>query len=238
MKKTIAIASLFVLALGSSFAATAKAPQHTLNVGKPVSGGIQTIHVSSAKALKMNNSTLAAWHAKNSLTAATNQTLLNNRKGANFRNGTIDTIPYFDNWFITGSRNSVYTYSMVGHSPKVGGTTTINTLFLPVRIDLLDNNGNTVYSFDPTNGGACSADPTSVVGLTANSPLFNSASYGGPSPQTGQYDDANQRVTFRNSMAANWHTVQNLQNADCLSHGYWGIGVYPSSWVTYVDNNN
>ena len=39
-------------------------------------------------------------------------------------------------------------------------------------------------------------------------------------------------------LVARWHTVQNLQNADCSSHGYWGIGVYPNSWATYVDSNN
>ncbi|GAC1653157.1 MAG: hypothetical protein NVS9B15_13790 [Acidobacteriaceae bacterium] len=164
--------------------------------------------------------------------------LLNARKGANFRNGTVDTIPYFDNWFITGSRNSVYTYSMIGHNPKAGGTTTFIALMLPVSLYLNDALGNPVYVLDATNGGACSADPTSVAGRVANSPIFNTASYGGPSPQTGQYDDANQRVTFRNSMSPSWHTVQNLQNADCSSHGYWQVGLPPGTWAELVDNNN
>ena len=231
MKKTIAIATLLTLALGSSFAATRTAPVvHRLTAKANGPAVVQRIPLSS---VKMNNNNLASWHAKNGLSAAMNTKMINARKGASFRNGTVDTIPYFDNWFITGTRNSVYTYSMVGHNPKAGGTTSFNTLMLPVEFRLFDAAGNMKYDLDPTNGGACSTDPTSVAGRVTNSPIFNSASYGGPSPQTGQYTDANQRVTFRNSMAASWHTVQNLQNSDCGSHGYWIVDLPAGTWAEY-----
>src|SRR5512135_1403542 len=63
-------------------------------------------------------SSMAQFKAQNHLSYAVNSKILNAAKlvkTGSFVNGTIDTVPYFSSWFITGSRNSVYPYSMVGH---------------------------------------------------------------------------------------------------------------------------
>ena len=127
---------------------------------------------------------VAAWKAQNHLTTTTNQRLVREKAGVGggfgrpgYKNGTMDTVPYFNSWFITGGRNSVYTYSMVGKSPKAGGTTLIENRILPLFIALLDERGNVLYSFDPTGSFLCGAG--SDVNLTVQSPLYDASTRAG-----------------------------------------------------------
>ncbi len=80
-----------------------------------------------------------------------NQKLATAQKGATYKNcAGIITIPCFSSWFVTGYRNSVYTYTMVGHSPTAGGTTTIPTQVIPLETWLVGPDNTTVmYDFDP-----------------------------------------------------------------------------------------
>src|SRR6516225_11290799 len=112
--------------------------------GKPIPPG-------SIKFLGPDNHSLASYKAQNHLSAATNQLIKNTAlKAPAFHNGTaLNTIPYFQNWFITGTRNSVYPYSMVGQSPPAGGTTGINNQIIPL-ITVLVQSGVGLYVFDPT----------------------------------------------------------------------------------------
>src|SRR6266850_1395620 len=190
---------------------------------------------------------VAAWKAQNHLTATMNQLLVREKSGAGgglgwrgYKNGTVDTLPYFNSWFITGGRNSVYTYSMAGKSPKAGGTTLIENRILPLFIVLLDGNDNALYTFDPTGGFSCGAG--SDVNLTVQSPLYDaSTTYPGGAglpADTGQLVDTNQRAEFHDVRTADWHTLLNVpQNGDCAVSIY-GVGLDPSAWAYLVDQNN
>ncbi|MBV9670742.1 MAG: hypothetical protein JOZ43_07280, partial [Acidobacteriales bacterium] len=150
MKRFATVLSAMTLAWGS-VSGFASGPAHNITPSNvPAAANIRQISLSS---YNVHDTNLVPFHAKNTLSANTNNTLLAERKGANFKNGTLDTIPYFNNWFITGTRNSVYTYSMVGHSPKAGGTTSFNVLALPIKYLLIDNSGNVIYDLDPTDNG-------------------------------------------------------------------------------------
>lgn len=142
--------------------------------------------------------------AQNRLSSTMNAFLIKEKSGASYRNGTVNTIPYFDSWFITGGgHNSIYTYSIVGHSPKTGGTTTVNNQIIPL-ITALSFRGQIIYTFDPT----ANTDGDTDVNLLAQSPLYNaSTTYPGPPADTGQMLDTLQRAQYNGVRAANWHTV-------------------------------
>jgi hypothetical protein len=157
--------------------------------------------------VKYDDYHLASLKAQNHLTAAQNSSFgrfgLMARKGS-YINGTGNTIPYFGSWYITGARNSIYPFSMVGHSPSAGGTTGINNQLIPL-VTVLQIGGQTVATFDPTVNN----DPQGTdMSLIAQSPLYDATTtYPGPPAETGQFDDSHQRVSFRATAAANWHTV-------------------------------
>jgi hypothetical protein len=149
--------------------------------------------------------TLQPYKAQNHLSAAMNQQLTKEKSAAGgtfaapgVKNGTVDTIPYFNSWFVTNTRNSVYTYSMIGHSPTAGGTTTINNLLIPLVLILTDSLGNPLYIFDPTGGGSCGAG--SDISVTEESPIYDaSTTYpggGGLPADTGQFADTQMRAQF------------------------------------------
>jgi len=196
------LCSLTILALSltavGSFAKTIKVVPKTTS-GKPIPKGF-------VKWQGHDPSSLAQFKAQNHLSYAMNSKLkavaLMAPKGK-YVKGTIDTLPYFSSWFITGSRNSIYPYSMVGGSPSAGGTTSVNTQLIPL-ISVLLYNGSEVAVYDPTVANDPEGDDVSLV---AQSPLFDaSTTYPGPPPQTGQFDDTLMRTTFRATAAANWHT--------------------------------
>jgi hypothetical protein len=215
-------------------AATKKRITIKAGKGSNTSGQIQRIRVGS----EATNSKLFQFKAQNHLSYATNQKVLNAAKMAkngNFVNGTINTVPYFQSWFLTGSRNSIYGYSMVGHSPAAGGTTTIGNLILPLEVQLTDANGNVLYDFTPVfvNNDPQGDDTT----LFKQSPLFVSSTYNGV---TGQIVDTAQKVEF-NKVGSNWHTplaapVSTLDNPN-FPHWY-SAALDPTAWAYLVDQNN
>jgi hypothetical protein len=168
---------------------------------------------------------LANFKAQNHLSYAVNQNIKSaglKVGNAGFINGPIDTVPYFQSWFITGSRNSVYPYSMVGHSPKAGGTTTINTQLIPL-ITVLLTGGSEVAVYDPTISNDPEGDDVSLV---RQSPLFDATTtYPGPPSETGQFADGHQRVSFRASAAANWHTRLTPTSSGIV-------------WIQFLESNN
>ena len=151
---------------------------------------------------------MSQFKAQNHLSYAMNQKIQQASGKApknGFINGTIDTIPYFSSWFITGSRNSIYPYSMAGHSPSAGGATTVPTEIIPL-ISELDLAGIPVFVFDPSGVLVPPADQDSDANLLAESPLYDATTtYPGPPADTGQIVDTAQRVAFRATRKANWH---------------------------------
>ena len=200
MRKLVCSLTLSALALTAvgGFAATKAKVYKTVpktTSGKP----IPTI-----QGAKFDPHTLSQFKAQNHLSYATNQKILANAgkaKKNSFINGTGNTIPYFQGWFITGSRNSIYPYAMVGQSPTNGGTTTIATQNIPL-ITVLLYNGNTVAVYDPT----VATDPQGDdMTLLAQSPIYDATTtYPGPPADTGQLNDTMQRVSFHTY--GNWHT--------------------------------
>ncbi len=152
-------------------------------------------------------SSLAQFKAQNHLSPAVNSKIkaagLMAPKGK-YVKGTIDTIPYFSSWFITGARNSIYPFSMVGGSPAAGGTTTVNNQIIPL-VTVLEVGGVPVATYDPTVAN----DPQgSDISLLEQSPLYDATTtYPGPPPQKGQIIDTAQRTEYSAVAAANWHTV-------------------------------
>jgi hypothetical protein len=93
-------------------------------------------------------------------------------------------------WF-TGYRNSVYSYSMVGHSPKAGGTTGIPNEVIPLELQLIGPDNKTViYDQDPS---APQDLGLSDVSLLTQGPLWNDTTTypggGGLPADTGQFVD-------------------------------------------------
>jgi hypothetical protein len=195
--------------------------------GAPIPAG-------SIKLLGPDNHGLVKLKAQNHLSSALNLKLLRERSGTGgsssdpgIKNGAVDTIPYFNSWFITGTRNSVYTYSMVGHSPSVGGTTGINNQVIPLVTVLLVG-GVPVFTFDPTVAN----DPQGTdVQLFALSPLYDATTTypgnGGSLPaDTGQVLDTAQRAEFSTVRTADWHTRLNPP----ISSGI--------VWIQFLEFNN
>jgi len=143
--------------------------------------------------------------AVNKLSPAMNAKIRAQQKGS-FVNGKIDTIPYFNSYFLTGSRNSLYVYSMVGGSPTLGGTTTVPTEIVPLTSEL-DFGGVPLYIFDPSGVFVHPADQDSDVNLFAEGPIYDATTtYPGPPADTGQMLDTFHRAQFRKVRTANWHT--------------------------------
>ena len=203
MRKIAGLLSILVLTFGA--AASFAANQNVVVVKSTIKG---TPVKQVLKAQKEPGS-LTKFKAQNKLSAATNNALIKEKAGANFKNGTQSTIPYFNSWFITGYRNSVYTYSMVGHSPKAGGTTGIDNELIPLITELFDADGNLAFVFDPTINN----DPEGNDGdLMKQSPIYVNTSYpasGGFAADTGQFGDTNLRASFTGVKKASWHSVLN-----------------------------
>ena len=196
-----------------TFAATTGFAQRIMTVPRTTSGSPITLN----GPMQYDPHSAASYKAQNKLNSSMASTLYKEKIGANFKNGSVDTIPYFDNWFITGGKNSVYTYSMVGHSPKVGGTTMVNTQLIPLVTRLADLAGNIYYIFDPTGIYVPAADQDTDANLFVQSPLFDATTnYPGPPSLTGQFNDTMQKATFNGVAAGNWHTVLKSPFTDAI----------------------
>lgn len=202
MRKIAGLLSVLTLTFGTaaSFAAEQKV------ILKPTTKGTRVTEVLMAE---REPASLAQLKAQNKLSTATNNFLVKEKQGASFKNGTASTIPYFNSWFITGYRNSVYTYSMAGHSPKAGGTTAINNELIPLITQLFDANGNLAFVFDPTVAVDTEGSDASLM---VQSPIYVDTAYpggGGFAPDTGQFADTNLRASFTGVKNAGWHTPLN-----------------------------
>jgi hypothetical protein len=239
-KALCAIASA-ALGLG---AMTASAAPRIIHITAPKggnSGGAKT-RVGVGKAV---GPSWTEYKAQNHLSAALNEELIKEKSGSGgslstpgIQNGTVDTIPYFNSWFLTGTRNSIYTYSMAGQNPRAGGTTTIQNLVIPLIILLVDQNNNPVALFDPTANQTCA--PGSDVSLAVDSPIYNAARYPGGAglpADTGQFVDTQMRAEFGAIRASNWHTMLATPNNVCSgASGHIYFAVFdPTAWVYLED---
>jgi hypothetical protein len=219
MRKLLCLLTLLALAFAAvgGFAATKAKVFKTVprtTSGKPIG----TIH-----GAKFDPHSLAQFKAQNHLSYAMNQKIKNDAlkaKKNGFVNGTINTVPYFSGWFITGSRNSIYPYPMVGQSPTNGGTTTVNTQLIPL-ITVLLIGGNTVAVYDPTIPNDPEGDDISLV---AQSPIYDATTtYPGPPADTGQLNDTMQRV--EQHTYGNWHTLLSPTSSGVV-------------WIQFLEFNN
>jgi hypothetical protein len=194
--------------VGSAFAQARKTVPPTTQ-GKPIPPG-------SIKYLGPDHHSLANFKAQNHLSNGTNYLIKSGAlKDPTFQNGTaLNTVPYFQSWFVTGTRNSIYPYSMVGQSPTAGGATVLNNQIIPL-VTVLQVGGVTIYVFDPTVANdpegaetVPSIGPGIDTGLVALSPLYDATTtYPGPPADSGQEVDTAFRASFNGVRASNWHTL-------------------------------
>ena len=108
---SLTLVALAFTAIGAFAANTLNLKTHPLKyVPRTTSGS----PVKGTGPLQYDPHSMLNWKAVNKLSPAMQQKIKAQQKGS-FVNGTIDTIAYFNSWFITGDgKNSVYVYSMVG----------------------------------------------------------------------------------------------------------------------------
>jgi hypothetical protein len=233
MRTTFGLICFLVLSFG---AVAAFAGVKTLRLQSTIKGR----PIGPIKMQGVEPHSMAALKAQNHLSTAMNQKLVKEKSSAGgsfgnpgIKNGTIDTLPYFNSWFNTGTRNSIYTYSMVGHSPKLGGTTGIHNELIPLITVLLDDpvKLNILAVFDPTFAN----DPQGTdIDLVKQSPLYDGTTTypgngGSLPPDSGQVVDTNQRAEFSRVRTADWHTLLNPPTSPStqyiqllfLSNGDW-----------------
>ena len=171
---------------------------------------------------KYDPHTMAQFKAQNHLSYAMNQKILANAgkaKRNSYINGVGNTVPYFQGWFITGSRNSIYPFATVGGIPTPGVTTTLNTQLIPL-ITVLLVGGNTVAVYDPTIPNDPQGDDMTLI---TQSPLYDATTtYPGPPAITGQVVDTAQQATYH---TLNWHTVLNPTSSGIV-------------WIQFLEFNN
>jgi hypothetical protein len=206
MRKISGLLTLLALTLGAmvAFAAPAVVVLRPTNHGTPARGRIQL--------RGPDHYSLEKFKAQNHLSAGLNNLIKLQQRGAQYHNcAGFLSIPCFNSWFITGYRSSVYTYSMVGHSPTAGGTTGIPNEVIPLEFQLIGPDGSTVlYDFDPTVPQDLGL---SDVDLETQGPIWNATTtYPGDAnlpPDTGQFVDTTIRASFNGVKMANWHTPLN-----------------------------
>jgi hypothetical protein len=230
MRRVAVLLSVLTLTFGvvasSAFAQTIrKVPPTT--TGRPIAAGF-------VKMAGPDHNSLVKLKAQNHLSSTMNMKLTREKTGLGgsmsspgIKNGTVDTLPYFNSWFITGSRNSIYTYSMVGQNPKAGGTTGINNQVIPLITELLVG-GVPVAIFDPTV--ANDAEGTDIS-LFEQSPLYDATTTypgngGSLPPDTGQITDTAQRAEFTGVRTADWHTPLNPAGSSGIV------------WIQFLEFNN
>src|SRR5664279_2963114 len=140
MRKVAGLLCILALTFGAlaSFAAT----QKVVYLKSTTHG---TAHKGAIQMKGPDHFSLNKYKAQNHLTPALNNLIAKQQRGAQYNNCSgFLSIPCFNSWFITGYRNSVYTYSMVGHSPTAGGTTGLNNELIGLELLLIGPDGSTV----------------------------------------------------------------------------------------------
>ena len=206
MRKVVALLFILALTLGalSSFAATRKVYLRSTTHGTPIKGPINR--------LGPDNHALAAYKAQNHLTPALNALIAKQQKGSQYHNCTgFLSVPCFSSWFITGTRNSIYPYSMVGQNPTAGGTTGLNNEVIGLELWLVGPDNTTVIYDQDSN--APQDLGLSDVQLEVQGPIWNATTTypggGGLPADTGQFVDTTFRASFNGVKKANWHTPLN-----------------------------
>jgi hypothetical protein len=203
------VGPIIVLAVTLAMVAGLAASQRVVVV-KSTTHGTAVRHALTMKG--PDHYSFARYKAQNHLSSQMNQLIRRQQAGAAFHNCSgFLSIPCFNSWLITGYRNSVYSYSMVGHSPKAGGTTGIPNEVIPLELFLIGPDGVTViYDQDP---GKPQDLGLSDVDLLTQGPLYNATTtypggVGLPA-DTGQFVDTTLRASFNGVKKANWHTPLN-----------------------------
>ena len=98
-----------------------------------------------------------------------------------------DTIPFWTGSFTYGG--ATYRYDMVGTDPRQGGSTTVPTEIIPLRLRFAD-------------GNVLDATPDAID--AAASPLFQAGAF---AEGATQYGDAMQRGEFWQTMATSYHVL-------------------------------
>jgi len=116
-----------------------------------------------------------------------------NRMRAAQQAGTLQTLPYWQGSFSIKGKD--YTYTILGGDPATGGSTTIPTVIVPIRLTISD------FSADGTSSVVLDATP--IVNDILNSPIFKKSDY-----ITGyqQFTDGMLRAEFPQA-AKDWHTI-------------------------------
>jgi hypothetical protein len=148
MSKLSVCTSLFVLALGSSFAFAQRA---AVTTRQPIA--VSSSYFASLKAAPKHT-------ASNKLSAATNAATQN-------ADPRIVSLPNFTSSFTYGG--TTYPYTMVGQNPKARQTTVVPTTYVPMSLyfdEFVDQNGNNI-----------TIDATAITKEIKNSPLFENSNY-------------------------------------------------------------
>lgn len=120
--------------------------------------------------------------------------LLSDEDQTALRNATAVTVPHFSGKFNYEGRT--HRYTIAGGSPQHGGTTTIPTAIVPLRL--------VFEGYTDANGRTIVLDGSSHVADVKHSPNFATADY-----SVGdhlQFADAVQIAQFYNVRRASWHT--------------------------------
>jgi chitinase len=108
--------------------------------------------------------------------------------------GTLQTLPYWQGSFSIEGKD--YHYTILGGDPTLGGTTTIPTVIVPIRL--------TISDFSEDGKTPVVLDATPIVKEILNSPIFAKSDYITGSSQ--QFTDAMLLAEFPQA-ASKWHTV-------------------------------
>lgn len=203
MRKLVCLSTLLSLILGAAtgFAASKVVLKSRVKTGTP---GGEVLYKGP------DHYSLARFKAQNHLSPAMNALIKKQQSGAQYKDCSgFLSIPCFNSWFITGYRNSVYTYSMVGHNPKAGGTTNLPNEIIPLEVQLIGPDNTTIiFDFDPTVPNDLGL---SDAQLFSQSPIYDaSTTYpggGGLAADKGQFVDTTIRASFNGVKQANWHVV-------------------------------
>jgi hypothetical protein len=136
--------------------------------------------------------------------------------------------PGFD---ANGKRNNTWITNILGTPPQAGGTTAIDAPVIPVKVLLLNADGTTAFSINPSKD----VDPT------LNSPVFSNSNYNSSPGTPTQFGDAVQRAEFFNQTSPKnppWHTllVPSLKPMVTMTipSGKWFVGLDSKGKVVFT----